>query len=77
MLLYLKTFVFLLIFILMEAHFRHKKKKKKGHCDFLSHNSDFFSKLRDINLQFWEHISPQVAKTGWPDNGPDSAGRKK
>ncbi len=29
--------------------------KKKGYCDFLSHNySIFFSELRDINSQFWE-----------------------
>ncbi len=27
----------------MEAHFRHRIKNKKGHFDFLSHNSDFFS----------------------------------
>ncbi len=30
------------------------KTNKKGYCDFLSHNSDFFfSELRDINSQLW------------------------
>ncbi len=33
----------------MEARFHHWIKNKKGNCDFLSHNSDFFfSWLRDI-----------------------------
>jgi len=37
-----------------EAHFRHKMRNKKGNCDFLSHNSDFFSsQLRLKKSELW------------------------
>jgi len=31
------------VWICMEACFCHRMKNKKGNCDFLSRNSDFFS----------------------------------
>ncbi len=41
----------------MEAYFHHWIKYKKGKCDFLSHNYDFFSQLRVYILPFWLYIS--------------------
>jgi len=36
------------VLITMEACFCHRINNKKGHCDFLSHNSDFISRNCEI-----------------------------
>ncbi len=46
--------------ISMEARFRHWIKNKKGYCDFLSHNSDFFSQNYEFmsrNSDFFLSVS--------------------